>query len=278
MSEVVQRRLETLLAELQPRYAAPEREDGDAFPAGPSVAWPAVDGATGPAPAAADAGQVLPQRAVRGGRAVAEAAASRVLEFGREHLAAVVVVLLVGCGWTAYSLFQARSTPVALVAPPIAASTAVAPSPTMSTPQPKVLVHVLGAVREPGIVELVEGSRVQDAIAAAGGLAAGADPGELNLAAVVTDGSQLLIGTRSKPRGEVRAGGPAGPGGAPAQVSLNSATAEQLDTLPGVGPVTAQKILEWREEHGGFNSVSELQEVEGIGPKTYAEIARNVRL
>ena len=88
-----------------------------------------------------------------------------------------------------------------------------------------------------------------------------------------------MIGTRARPRGEVRdAGGQTGAGGGPAQVSLNTATLEQLDTLPGVGPVTARKILQWREQHGRFNSVSELQEVDGIGPKTYAEIARNVRL
>ncbi|MCC6497382.1 MAG: helix-hairpin-helix domain-containing protein [Propionibacteriaceae bacterium] len=192
-------------------------------------------------------------------------------------MAAVVVVLLVGCGWTAYSLLQARSTPVAVAAVP-----SVLSSPTPSaTPLLRVLVHVLGAVRRPGLVELEEGGRVADAIALAGGLTAAADPGELNLAAVVADGSQLVIGTRGKPGGEVRgdgAGAGAGSGSAPAKVSLNTATLQQLDTLPGVGPVTAQRILDWREQHGRFNSVTELQEVDGIGPKTYADIAPNVRV
>jgi competence protein ComEA len=201
----------------------------------------------------------------------------RTLDFTREHLAAVVVVLLVGCGWTGYSLLQAKSTPVALAAvPTVIASATPTPSPTA-----RVLVHVLGAVRSPGVVELPQGARVADAIEEAGGLTATADPGELNLAAVVVDGSQVVIGTRGKPRGEVRgegAGAGAGSPGRSATVSLNTATLEQLDMLPGVGPVTAQKILDWRKVHGRFSSVTELQEVDGIGPKTYADLAPNVRV
>ncbi|MCB0910832.1 MAG: helix-hairpin-helix domain-containing protein [Propionibacteriaceae bacterium] len=195
-------------------------------------------------------------------------------------MAAVVVVLLVGCGWTAYSLLQARSTQVAVAAPP---SVVASPTPTATpTPAPTLLVHVLGAVRHPGVVELADGSRVADAIAAAGGLAKSADPAELNLAAVVADGSQIVIGTRSNPQGEVRGTGASGASGggsaAGGTISLNTATLDQLDTLPGVGPVTAQKILDWRAEHGRFTAVSELQEVDGIGPKTYADIAPNVRV
>jgi competence protein ComEA len=133
------------------------------------------------------------------------------------------------------------------------------------------------------VVELSEDSRVQDAIAAAGGLAADADSGELNLAAVLVDGCQLKIGTTKHPGGEVRSGtsGEAdgsGGGAAEVKVSLNTATVAQLDTLPGVGPVTAQKILDWRSEHGKFTAITELQEVDGIGPKTYADLAGRVRL
>lgn len=279
LSDVVRERLEALLADVRPRHAIPSLEEardptgnprpGAAEPAPPS---PAPDGAPGHVPARA-----APQAGSPG--SLAGAAARRVAEFTREHLAAVVVVLLVGCGWTAYSLLQARSTPVAVAAVP-----SVLSSPTASaTPVPRVLVHVLGAVRRPGLVELEEGGRVADALALAGGLTAAADPGELNLAAVVADGSQLVIGTRGKPRGELRgdgAGAGAGPGSgsAPGKVSLNTATLQQLDTLPGVGPVTAQRILDWREQHGRFNSVTELQEVDGIGPKTYADIAPNVRV
>jgi len=197
------------------------------------------------------------------------------VDFGREHLAAVVVVLLVGCAWTAYTLLQARSTPVAVAAAP---SVVASPTPT-PTPIPRLLVHVLGAVRQPGLVQLAQGARVADAIEAAGGLTAKADPGDLNLAALVADGDQVVIGTSAEPGGEVRgsaaaAGGSSGSG----SISLNTATLEQLDTLAGVGPVTAQKILDWREAHGRFTSVAELQEVDGIGPKTYAEIAPSVRV
>lgn len=293
MSEVVRRRLEVLLAQVQPRHAYPDH------PVPASAASAQLDGAAGSLPVAARASQVPPsvtgsaevdpvKRAggvmgsEEGGarrlvRALGGSVGRRLAEFGREHLVAVVVMLLVGCGWTAYSLLMARSTPVAVAAGPSVVAT---PTPT-PTPTPKVLVHVLGAVREPGVVELAQGSRAFDAIAAAGGLTAAADPGELNLAAVVDDGAQLVIGTKSKPRGELRGdggGGPAGSAGAKGTISLNTATVAQLDTLPGVGPVTAQKILDWRTAHGKFAAISELQEVDGIGPKTYGDIAPHVRV
>lgn len=264
LSEVVRQRLELLLAQVPPRHALADEE-----PPPPPVAEQ-VPGTTGDGsrpPPWHDAG-------VRAG-----SIGRRVWAFGREHLAAVLIVLLVGCGWTAYSLLQARSTPVAVAAPP---SVVASPAPT-PTPVPKLLVHMLGAVQHPGVVELAEGSRVADAIEAAGGLTRTADPAELNLAAVVADGSQIVIGTRSKPGGEVRgAGGASGatPGspGRTGTISLNTATLEQLDLLPGVGPVTAQKILDWRTKHGRFTAVSELQEIDGIGPKTYADIAPSVRV
>jgi len=274
MSEVVRQRLEALLAEVQPRHALPT--DGE-----PGRAPGPVDDPRGEGEVVLDrtAPGYPPARAAPGAGVAARAAAlgHRTLEFTREHLAAVVVVLLVGCGWTAYNLLQARSTPVAVAAVPTVLASA-GPTPT---PTPRVLVHVLGAVRSPGVVEVPQGARVADAIELAGGLTAAADPGELNLAAVVVDGSQVVIGTRGKPRGEVRGeGGETGAGspGATATVDLNTATLEQLDTLPGVGPVTARKILDWRKLHGRFSAVTELQEVDGIGPKTYADIAPNVRV
>lgn len=261
MSDVVRQRLELLLAQVPPRHVLVEE----------SVPTPSpVAEADGDSPAQEQAVPELGRRAAELGR--------RAWAFGREHLAAVMIVLLVGCGWTVYSLLQARSTPVAVASPP---SVVTSPTPT-ATPEPKLLVHVVGAVRRPGVVELAAGSRAADAIAAAGGLTKSADPAELNLAAVVADGSQIVIGTRSRPRGEVRdAGTSAGSvGGASGSgsISLNTATLEQLDSLPGVGPVTAQKILDWRAGHGRFSSVSELQEVDGIGPKTFADIAAKVRV
>ena len=153
---------------------------------------------------------------------------------------------------------------------------------------------MLGAVRHPGLVRLPDGARVQDAIKAAGGLRRDADPDELNLAQPLEDGVQLVVGTTKHPAGEVRPpggstaaaavpGAPAGRaaakgGAAGAPVDLNRATVDQLDTLPGVGPVTAQKILDWREQHGRFSRVDELQEVDGIGPKSYARLAPLVRV
>jgi competence protein ComEA len=131
---------------------------------------------------------------------------------------------------------------------------------------------------------------VRDAIEAAGGLERDAAPGELNLAQVLADGQQIVIGTRQKPSGEVRessgpgttdeSGSPSTDSGAGnrADVDLNRASQSQLEELPGVGPVTAAKIVAWREEHTRFSKVEELQEIDGIGPKTYAEIAPHVRV
>jgi competence protein ComEA len=276
MSEVVRERLEALLAEVRPRHALPTAIDPGTPTAPPDD--PPIRGAGGVARDQPATGHPPARGAPASGpAALATTLGRRAVEFTKEHLAAVLVVLLVGCGWTAYTLLQAKSTPVALAAVPTVMTSAT----PMPTPAPTVLVHVLGAIKNPGVVELLQGARVADAIEKAGGLTAAADPGELNLAAVVADGSQVVIGTKEKPRGEVRGEGSTAGAGSPgrsATVSLNTATLEQLDTLPGVGPVTAQKILDWRKLHGRFAAVTELQEVEGIGPKTYADIAPNVRV
>ena len=125
-------------------------------------------------------------------------------------------------------------------------------------------------------------SRVQDAIDAAGGLTGAARPGRLNLAQLLTDGQQVLIGTARDPvtRGPGRTGPAAAPpaAAAAAAIDLNRATATELEQLPGVGPVTAANIIGWRKQHGRFAAVSELQQVDGIGPKTYAQIAPHVRV
>jgi len=145
------------------------------------------------------------------------------------------------------------------------------------------VVHVLGAVRSPGLVTLPPHARVQDAIDAAGGFTRRADPAQLNLAQPVQDGQQVVIGSRNHPAGEVRngsGGGPAeaGSAGEGAVLDLNGADAAELEELPGVGPVTAGAILTWRTQHGRFSKIEELQEVDGIGPKTYAQIAPHVRV
>jgi competence protein ComEA len=137
-----------------------------------------------------------------------------------------------------------------------------------------VVVHVAGDVRRPGVVVLPAGARVADALEAAGGLARGGSLGSTNLARVLADGERVEIGaTAAEPGAAV-----AGAGQASGPVNLNTATAEQLDALPGVGPVTAAKILAWRAEHGRFTVVDELAEVPGIGPKTLAELRPHVRV
>jgi competence protein ComEA len=143
------------------------------------------------------------------------------------------------------------------------------------------LVHVAGAVRHPGVYRLHDGDRVKDAVERAGGARAGADVNAINLAAKVADGQQVVVPRRGAAAPAVGDPG-AGEGsvGAASQppVSLNSATAAQLDTLDGVGPATAQKILDWRREHGGFRSIDDLGEVPGIGPKRMAALRGKVQL
>ena len=132
------------------------------------------------------------------------------------------------------------------------------PSGTAST---RLVVHVVGAVRRPGLFRLRDGARVADAVSRAGGPTRVADLSVVNLAAPLADGQQVLVPRRAPP-GTV-SGGPTSPG---AKVSLAIATVDQLDELPGIGPVTAQKIVDWRTTRGPFRSVEDLDDVPGIGP------------
>jgi competence protein ComEA len=126
-------------------------------------------------------------------------------------------------------------------------------------------------VRAPGLYRLARGKRVADAVASAGGTTAKADLALINLAAPVSDGQQVVVPARAPPGAAV--GGGAAAGG---PVHLNSATIEQLDTLPGVGPVTAQKIIDYREKHGAFTSVRELDAIPGIGPARLEQLSELV--
>jgi competence protein ComEA len=146
------------------------------------------------------------------------------------------------------------------------------------------VVHVAGAVRRPGVYRLAAGARVQDAVRRAGGARPGSDVNAINLAAKVVDGQQVVVPSRVRGGGAAAAtatpGVAAGPGGASPPgppISLNNATAEQLDTLDGVGPATAQKIIAWRTQHGGFRSVADLGQVPGIGPKKLAALKDRVQ-
>jgi competence protein ComEA len=134
-----------------------------------------------------------------------------------------------------------------------------------------LVVDVAGAVRHAGLYRLRSGSRIDDAIAAAGGPTAKAQLDSVNLAAPVADGEQVVVPGRGAP-GVAAAGSPAAGSSPSAPLDLNSATLEQLENLPGVGPVTAQKILDFRQQHGAFHSIAELQGVPGIGPAHMAQL------
>lgn len=131
-----------------------------------------------------------------------------------------------------------------------------------TSPRAAIVVNVVGAVRRAGLYRLPEGARVADAVRRAGGPTRRAEIALVNLAAPLADGQQVVVPRRSPPGG-VAAGESATVG---TRVSLASATLEQLDALPGVGPVTAQKILDWRQGHGPFRSVDDLDAIPGIGP------------
>jgi competence protein ComEA len=152
-----------------------------------------------------------------------------------------------------------------------------------SAPAPRVVVHVVGAVQRPGLYRLPDGSRVDDAIRRAGGAKPKAALELVNLAAPVADGQQVIVPARAPAGAAVGPGGTAsaaaGDAGAHGgRVHLNTATLEQLDALPGIGPVTAQKILDYRERKGAFSSVEELDAVPGIGPARLAELKERVDL
>lgn len=144
-----------------------------------------------------------------------------------------------------------------------------------------VVVHVLGKVKHPGVVTLPSGSRVEEAIKAVGGVRPGAGTGTLNLARKLVDGEQIPVGVRlpSPAPGTPPPGRPPPGSAAPGTpVDLNTATAEQLDQLPGVGPVLAQRIVDYRTQHGGFRSVDQLQDVDGIGARRFADLKPMVRV
>jgi competence protein ComEA len=142
-------------------------------------------------------------------------------------------------------------------------------------------VHVTGAVRRPGVYRLPAWARLDAAIRRAGGATARADTQGVNLAAKVADGQQVIVPRRAPGAGVPGAG--AGVAGAASEaagapISLNTATVEQLDELEGIGPTTAQKILDWRKEHGGFRAVEDLQQISGIGPKRFESLKEKVRM
>jgi competence protein ComEA len=208
---------------------------------------------------------------------------------GPAQLAALAVVVAIGLAVTCWWLVRgsAQSAPGLAAAPTaglVSAGPAVAQvgdpvrpagaAATSSAAPATVTVDVAGKVRHPGIAVLDAGARVVDAIKAAGGPRPGVDLTGLNLARVLVDGEQVVVGVSAPPGAAAEAVPSASGSSGPASlVNLNTATESELDTLPDVGPVTAASILQWRDQHGGFTSVDELLEVDGIGEVTLGKLA-----
>jgi competence protein ComEA len=317
VAEVARRRLERLAAELaaarergagpQPEHPTPAAEADVA----PRSREQAHDQARDPA---GDPAQQQGRHARRPLGAVARASSwtrdrlpptvqGRV-QLGASHLAVVALVVAAALAATAWWVTRAGPAGTAVPEPPVveapspraqvpggAAPTGLAtPAAGAGVPQAStgaageagvVVVDVAGKVRRPGIVTLPAGSRVVDAVQAAGGARPGARTSGLNLARVLVDGEQVVVGVPAAAGAAAAAAGTPGAagGGSPgALVNVNTADQTTLETLPGVGPVTAQAILAYRTENGPFTAVDELIDVSGIGEATLAEIAPHVTL
>lgn len=294
MSEDYRERLDDLLSQLPVRNPGPRRR-------APDESEPAD--------------QVVPVGGGAGGRGAGGGGRGPRRTLTRAHASAIGVLLVLVLAVVAVFLMRSRASEVPIdqvsmggAASPtggVAASSAGQPvSSTAQSASPsggasaapaaagsvgaQVRVHVAGLVRHPGVYTLSGGARVADAITAAGGLAGGAHPGRLNLAQQVCDGCQVWIpdkgdGAVNGPSGTAPTGEPAAAAAAPSSggnglVNLNTATQAQLETIDGVGPVMAGKILAWRQEHGRFTKVEELQEISGVGPKTFERIKAHVTL
>ncbi|MBM7772508.1 competence protein ComEA [Actinokineospora baliensis] len=169
----------------------------------------------------------------------------------RRFSAAVAIGLVVVGALTLGVLTLSGSPPTPEPAPALAAAAVDEP------PTPNIVVDIVGKVRDPGLRTLPDGSRVDDALRASGGALPGTDLTTLNLARKLVDGEQIHVGQPAPPPTDPEPGG---------KVNLNTATLARLDTLPGVGTVTAQRILDWRTKHGRFTKIDQLGDVEGIGP------------
>jgi competence protein ComEA len=300
-SETARRRLELLGSSLSGELAPDATGPAGDVPVGVPVVPDA------PAPAGRHAARPVPrsERLVAGvgDRVPVGVRAAWTSRLTGQHLAVLAIVVAMALCVAAWWALSARPevqaapqlSPPSAVTPPggptEAATTGSAPASTAAPPEDdaggpvtggdteqvgpgQVVVDVAGRVRDPGIVTLPPGSRVVDALEAAGGPRGDVDLSTLNLARVLVDGEQLLVGVEPAvpPPASAPTGSPEDPAAGATPVALNTATLAELETLPGVGPVTAQAILDWRTEHGGFTSVDELLEVSGIGEVTLEEL------
>lgn len=200
-------------------------------------------------------------RGVAGVRAIAARHRFAIMVAAVAVLVGVLVAVVVSVGQPAAE--SPPALPPAVHAGPAAPTTSAAPT--------TLVISVVGRVARPGLVTLPVGSRVADALLAAGGPLPGTNDLALNLARRLTDGEQLYVGIPVPP--QAAAAEPSAPSRGPAaKVDLNTATDDQLQTLPGVGPAMSQHILDWRQQHGHFDSISQLQDVDGIGDGRYAKL------
>jgi competence protein ComEA len=298
--DAVSRRLSLLSAELAAvRDIAVPDDDPDPGPHTRVRALSAVpdlharEPAVPSAPSASSDAPALPEpgrhAARRPGPGVAQRLADRMPDTmrGRVRLTSAqltLVALVVAAGlalatwWTVRSGSTGEPVPAAAPAPSVVPgleTPGASLTPTAGPAATTVVVDVIGAVRRPGIVVLDTGSRVVDAIEAAGGARKGVDLSTLNQARLLVDGEQIAVGVPMAP-GVAASAAPSAT--ATTLVNLNTATEAQLEELPGVGPVTAQAIIDWRTSNGGFTSVEELLEVDGIGAATLADLAPYVTI
>lgn len=288
-AEAVSRRLATLSAEL-----ASVRGDGTPAGGAPAGGWPSPDwdGHTRirgepVAPPSAPQPVAVPVPGRHASRRLSDKVPGLGFVAGLQpvHLALVAVVAALAVGLAAWLAVRDQATPVPAPEIGAAESPLASVAPTADTaPTPadaaasEVTVDVAGKVRSPGIAVLPAGSRVVDALEAAGGARRGVDLTSLNLARPLVDGEQVLVGLPAPTGVAGSLATPGSPGPAGGLVNLNSADQATLETLPGVGPVTATSIIQWRTDNGGFTAVDELLEVDGIGEATLADLAPHVTI